>query len=171
MTRDETKEILEETTVSAPEPSFDHKVIAIDRISRTVAGGRRIRFRAMVVVGNLSGKVGVATAKANDVQGAIAKATNAAMKTVIVVPLTNDTIPHQVSYTFGTTAVLLKPAPKGHSIIAGGAVRPVLELAGVKNIVSKALGSSNTLNSAMATYHALKILKARNTFVTQRGKS
>lgn len=170
MTRDETKEILEETTVAVPEPSFDEKVVSIDRVSRTVAGGRRIRFRAMVVVGNRSGKVGVATAKANDVQGAIAKATNAAMKTLITVPLTNETIPHQVTHTFGTTSVLLKPAPKGHSIIAGGAVRPVLELAGVNNIVSKALGSSNTLNSAMATYHALKGLRARREAVINRGK-
>jgi len=144
-----------------PEPEFDEKVVAVDRVSRTVAGGRRIRFRAMIVVGNRSGKVGVGTAKANDVQSAIAKAKNQAMKTLITVPLVNETIPYQVTYTFGTTSVLLKPAPKGHSIIAGGAVRPVLELAGINNIVSKALGSSNQLNSAMAAYHALKSLKPR----------
>lgn len=162
MPRNETKTILEESTVITPEPEFDEKVVSVDRISRTVAGGRRIRFRAMVVVGNRSGKVGLAMAKANDVQSAIAKATNQAMKILITVPITNETIPHQVTYTYGTTSVLLKPAPKGHSIIAGGAVRPVLELAGINNIVSKAIGSSNTLNSAMATYYALKTLKPRH---------
>ncbi len=149
-------------TSHSPEPEFEDRVVSINRISRTVAGGRRIRFRAMIVVGNRNGKVGVGNAKASDVQSAIAKARNQAMKTLITVPIVNDTIGYQITYTFGTTQVLLKPAPKGHSIIAGGAVRPVLELAGVKNIVSKSLGSSNTLNSAMATYHALKSLKPQH---------
>jgi small subunit ribosomal protein S5 len=161
MTRDEDKVNLEEVTVAAPEPQFDEKVVSINRISRTVSGGRRIRFRAMVVIGNRHGKVGVGMAKANDVQSAIVKAGNQAKKSIITVPLTKDTIPHQVKMTYGTTTILLKPAPKGHSIIAGGAVRPVLELVGVKNIVSKALGSTNALNSAMATYEALKSLKTR----------
>lgn len=148
-------------TSHTPEPEFEDRVVSINRISRTVAGGRRIRFRAMIVVGNRNGKVGVGTAKAGDVQSAIAKARNQAMKTLITVPIVNDTIGYQITHTFGTTKVLLKPAPKGHSIIAGGAVRPVLELVGIKNIVSKSLGSSNTLNSAMATYHALKNLVAQ----------
>lgn len=161
MTRDENKEQLEDVTIKLPEPDMEEKVVGIDRISRTVAGGRRIRFRALVIVGNRHDKVGVGMAKANDVQSAIAKAVSQAKKMMITVPLVNETIPHIVSHTYGTSSVLLKPAPKGHSIIAGGAVRPVLELAGIKNIVSKTIGSSNALNSAMAAYSALKTLRSR----------
>lgn len=150
------------TTIVSDKPEFEDRVISIDRVSRTVAGGRRIRFRAMIVVGNKAGKVGIGTAKANDVQSAIAKAKNQAMKTLIDVAIVDATIPHEVHHTYGTTYVLLKPASEGHSIIAGGAVRPVLELVGIKNIVSKAIGSSNQLNSAMAAYHALKKLKLRS---------
>ncbi len=163
MTRDEKAPQIEDVTVTLPEPDLEEKVVGIDRISRTVAGGRRIRFRALVIVGNRHDKVGVGMAKANDVQSAIAKAVAQAKKVMITVPLINETIPHQVTETYGTSSVLLKPAPKGHSIIAGGAVRPVLELAGIKNIVSKTIGSSNALNSAMATYTALKTLKPRPT--------
>ncbi len=161
MTRDENKKQVEEMTITLPEPEMEEKVVSIDRISRTVAGGRRIRFRALVIVGNRHNKVGVGMAKANDVQSAIAKAVSQAKKVMITIPLTDDTIPHIASHTYGTSSVLLKPAPKGHSIIAGGAVRPVLELAGIKNIVSKTIGSSNALNSAMAAYSALKSLRTR----------
>lgn len=167
MTRDENKKHIEEISIT-PEPEMEEKVVSIDRISRTVAGGRRIRFRALVIVGNRHDKVGVGMAKANDVQSAIAKAVSQAKKVMITVPLTNETIPHIVSYTYGTSSVLLKPAPKGHSIIAGGAVRPVLELAGIKNIVSKTIGSSNALNSAMAAYTALKALKPRSAIARAR---
>lgn len=161
MTRDENKTTTNEVTFTAPEPDMEEKVVSVDRISRTVAGGRRIRFRALVIVGNRLNKVGVGMAKANDVQSAIAKAVSQAKKVMITVPIMDETIPHIVTTTYGTSSVLLKPAPKGHSIIAGGAVRPVLELAGIKNIVSKTIGSSNALNSAMATYSALKSLKSR----------
>ncbi|MEK7171095.1 MAG: 30S ribosomal protein S5 [Patescibacteria group bacterium] len=133
-------------------------VVSIDRISRTVKGGRRIRFRAIVVIGNRNGRVGVGAGKAADVQGAIAKAKNQAEKIMIDVPIVKGTISHPVMEVFGTSRVLLKPAPEGHSIIAGGAVRAVVELAGIINIVSKTLGSSNSLNCAMATYTALKKL-------------
>jgi len=139
-------------------PEIEDKVVKINRISRTVKGGRRIRFRALVVIGDRNGKVGVGVSKSGDVQGAITKAKNKAHKSMIIVPITNESIAHEVVYTFGKTKVLLKPAPKGHSIIAGGPVRAVVELAGIKNIVSKAIGSSNTLNTAMATYMALKSL-------------
>jgi small subunit ribosomal protein S5 len=161
MTRDENKTTTDQVTFTAPEPEMEEKVVSIDRISRTTGGGRRIRFRALVIVGNRFDKVGVGMAKANDVQTAIAKAVSQAKKSLITVPLTEETIPHLVTVTYGTSSVLLKPAPKGHSIIAGGAVRPVLELAGIKNIVSKTIGSSNALNSAMAAYLALKSLKSR----------
>lgn len=151
-------EILEEieTTVI---PEMEDRVVSIDRISRTVKGGRRIRFRALVVIGNRAGQVGLGVAKANDVQTAIAKAKNKAAKTKIQVPIVKATIAHEVVQTFGTTKVLLKPAPAGHSIIAGGPVRAVVELSGIKNIVSKSIGSSNAINNAMATYLALKQLK------------
>ncbi len=151
------KDIIEETIVTQ-KPEVEDRVVAIDRISRTVKGGRRIRFRALVVLGNRSGRVGVGVAKASDVQGAIAKAKAKAEKSMIDVPIVNGSIPHEINQTFGSTRVLLKPAPVGHSVIAGGSVRAVVELAGIKNIVSKSLGSSNALNCAMATYLALKNL-------------
>lgn len=140
-------------------PEMEDRVVSIDRISRTVKGGRRIRFRALVVIGNRAGRVGVGVAKAVDVQGAIAKAKAKAQKTMIDVPIVKDSIAHEASHVFGSTRVLLKPAPAGHSIIAGGPVRAVVELSGIKNIVSKSLGSSNTINSAMATFSALKKLE------------
>lgn len=137
------------------------QTIAINRISRTVKGGRRIRFRALVVVGNRHGRVGLAMEKGNDVQSAIAKAKRRAEKSAIDINLIDGTIAHEVCVTYGTTKVLLKPAKQGHSIIAGGAVRAVCELAGVRNIVSKTLGSSNALNAAMATLLALQSVGVR----------
>lgn len=134
------------------------KVVAVDRISRTVKGGRRIRFRALVVVGNKAGKVGVGIGKANDVQTAVSKAKNRAEKSMINVPVVNQTISHTVESNFGSTKILLKPAPIGHSIIAGGAVRSVVELAGINNIVSKSFGSSSAINNCYATFQALKEL-------------
>lgn len=151
-------EVVEEELVLEAAPETEERVVSIDRISRTVKGGRRIRFRALVVMGDRHGHVGLGVAKANDVQGAIAKAKNQAAKTRLKVPIKNGTIAHEVTQVFGTTKVLLKPAPQGHSIIAGGPVRAVVELVGIKNIVSKSIGSSNMINNAMATYLALKQL-------------
>lgn len=147
-----------EETVTENKPEMEDKVVKISRISRTVKGGRRIRFRALVVIGDRSGKIGVGVSKSGDVQGAIAKAKNKAKKSLVTIPIVNDSIAHEVVFTYGNTKVLLKPAPKGHSIIAGGPVRAVVELAGIKNIVSKSIGSSNTLNTAMAAFSALKSL-------------
>lgn len=160
MTKNLTKvrEIAEEVNAIAEE-ELAERVVAVDRVSRTVAGGRRIRFRALIVIGNRKDSVGVGLAKGNDVQIAIAKARALAKKSMVRVPLKDETIPHEVKMRYGSTTVILKPAPKGHSIIAGGAVRPVLELAGVKNIVSKSLGSSNAVNNALATFMALRSLK------------
>lgn len=152
----EVKEIIEEFIPESVEIS--ENVVSIDRISRTVKGGRRIRFRAIVVLGNKNGRVGVGIGKAADVQGAIAKAKNMAQKTMIDVPIVNGTIRHPIMEVYGTSRILLKPAPRGHSIIAGGPVRAVVELSGISNIVSKSIGSANALNNAMATYHALKKL-------------
>lgn len=137
---------------------MEDRVVSIDRISRTVKGGRRIRFRALVIIGNRAGLVGMGVAKANDVQTAIAKAKNNANKTKVTIPIVKDSIAHEVVQVFGTTKILLKPAPAGHSIIAGGPVRAVVELAGIKNIVSKSIGSPNKINNATATFLALKQL-------------
>ncbi len=152
----EIKEVVEEFIPESVEMS--ENVVSIDRISRTVKGGRRIRFRAIVVVGDRNGQVGVGTGKAADVQGAIAKAKHIAGKTMITVPIINGTISHPVMEVYGTSRVILKPAPQGHSVIAGGSVRAVVELSGIVNIVSKSIGSANALNNAMATYQALKKL-------------
>jgi small subunit ribosomal protein S5 len=152
-------DLSEEIDISAS-PELSERVVGIDRISRTVKGGRRIRFRALVVIGDRQGKVGMGVAKANDVQTAIAKARNKANKSMIEVPIVNDTIAHEVNSHFGKTRVILKPAPPGHSIIAGGAVRSVIELCGIKNIVSKSLGSTSAINNATATFLALKQLEA-----------
>lgn len=139
---------------------FEERVVSIDRISRTVAGGRRIRFRALVVVGDKNGRVGIGLAKSNEVAGATAKAAKRAKKLLITVPIVKESIPHEVSYRYGSAHVILKPAPIGTSVIAGGPVRAVVELAGIKNITSKILGAtSNKVNNVMATYEALKQLR------------
>ena len=152
----EVKEVVEEFIPDVVEMS--ENVVSIDRISRTVKGGRRIRFRAIVVVGNRNGRVGVGTGKAADVQGAIAKAKHNAEKTMIDIPIVNGAISHPIMEVYGTSRVILKPAPQGHSVIAGGSVRAVVELSGISNVVSKSIGSANALNNAMATFHALKKL-------------
>lgn len=139
---------------------FEERVVAIDRISRTVAGGRRMRFRALVVIGNRNGKVGVGLAKSNEIASATDKATRQAKKNIITVPISNGTIPHDILQRYGSAMVLLKPAPAGTSVIAGGPVRAVVELAGIKNVTSKIIGrTSNKLNNVMATYEALKNLR------------
>src|SRR3989304_3622403 len=135
---------------------FEEKVVQIDRITRVVAGGRRMRFRAMVVVGNRKGNVGFGIAKANEVPIAISKAVTAAKKNLISVPLVNDTISYEITYSFGSTKIFLKPASIGTGLIAGTAVRTVLELVGIKNILSKIYGSTNKINAVQAAYLALK---------------
>lgn len=135
---------------------FEERVVSVDRVSYTVAGGRRLRFRALVVVGNRQGKVGMGVAKAGEVALAIQKAVASAKKRLVPVTITNETIPHAIQLTYGSATVLLKPAPAGTSVIAGGSVRAVLELAGIKNIRSKALGSNNKINNVAATIEALR---------------
>jgi small subunit ribosomal protein S5 len=146
---------------------FEEKVLSVDRISRTVAGGRRIRFRALVVVGDRNGRVGVGIAKSNEVASAAAKASKKAKKNLITVPIINETIPHAIDYHYGSAHIILKPAPAGTSVIAGGPVRAVVELAGIRNITSKIVGAtSNKLNNVMATLEALKHL--RQTATTEK---
>lgn len=126
-----------------------------------MAGGKRMRFRACVAVGDGKGRVGVGVAKGLDVSLAITKAASAARKRVLTVPIVDTTIPHTVRLKAGAALVLLKPAPQGTGVIAGGAIRIVLELAGIRNVVAKMLGSSNRVNNAYATIAALKQLRTR----------
>lgn len=141
-----------------PQSEFEEEVIAIDRVTRVVKGGRRLRFRATVVIGNKKGKVGLGIGKSHEVTGAISKAVSKARKNLIIAPIVKDTIPHDVNVKFKTAKVLLMPASPGTGLIAGGSVRKVLELAGIKNILSKQLGASNKITNAKATLLALQEL-------------
>jgi small subunit ribosomal protein S5 len=138
---------------------FEQKLLDLARVTRVVKGGRRFRFRATIVIGNRKGKVGVGVAKGADVSDAMQKAFNDARKNLIDVTMKNNTIEHEVFKKLGSAKVLLKPASPGRGIIAGGPVRAVVDLAGIRDIVSKSLGTSNKLNVARATIEALKILK------------
>lgn len=149
---------------------FDQKIIDIARVVRIVAGGRRFRFRATVAIGDKKGRVGIAIGKASDVSGAITKAVAQAKKNLIKVPIIEGTIPHEISIKFGGAKVFLKPARPGTGIIAGGAVRSVVELAGIKDIVSKMHGSSNKTNNVQATINALKDLRTKDVINLERGK-
>lgn len=140
-----------------PQSEFEERVIQIDRVARVQKGGRRFRFRATVVIGDRKGRVGLGIAKGSDVQSAIQKSTADAKKEMITVPILQNTIPFEYVSRFAGAKVLLKPAREGTGIIAGGAVRPIIELAGITNILSKALGSENRINNAKATLQALKM--------------
>jgi len=144
------------------EEKIEAKLLDLKRVSHTRAGGKKLRFRAVMVVGNKAGKVGVGVASGLDVAQAIEKATFQAKKNMIEVPIVNDTIPHEVYAKFGAAKVLLKPQRKGRGLVAGGTVRIVCLLAGIKNISSKNLGrTSNKMNVARATIEALKKLKIK----------
>ena len=140
---------------------FQTKVVEIKRVTRVVAGGKRMRFRALVVAGDRKGKVGIGVKKGTDVAEAIGKATAEAKKNMIEVPIVNDTIPHQIRIKFKAAQIILKPVPRGTGIVAGGPVRAVVDLAGIKNISSKMLGSANKISNVRATYEALKKLKMK----------
>jgi small subunit ribosomal protein S5 len=140
---------------------FDQKVVEIKRVTRVVAGGKRMRFRALVVVGDRKGKVGMGLRKGVDVAEAVNKAVTAAKKNMVIVPLVNETIPHMIQLKYNSSKILLLPAAPGTGIIAGGALRSVLELAGVKNILSKMLGSSNKVNNVKAVFSAFSKMKSK----------
>ncbi len=149
---------------------FEENVIHIDRVARVVKGGRRFRFRALVVIGDGKGKVGVGVSKGGDVQSAIGKAVNDAKNNLMTVPIVKETIPHETQAKVGGADILIKPASKGTGIIAGGVVRTIIEASGVKNVLSKSLGSSNKINSAYATIAALSALELPENWVTNQNK-
>lgn len=140
---------------------FEEKVIQISRVSKKTKGGNRIGFTALVVIGNKKGRVGVALGKAPDVLSAIKKGIRLAKKRLITISLAGNTIPHQVFLKKGAAKILIKPAPKGSGIIAGGPVRAIMEVAGVMDVVSKILGSRNKISNVYATYEALGKLRKR----------
>ncbi len=150
---------------------FEELVINIDRVSRVVKGGRRFRFKALVVVGNRKDKVGIGVSKGGDVQAAIAKATDVAKKNLITVPVLNGTIPHDTEIKLSGARVLLKPAAPGTGIIAGGVVRSIIGVTGIHNLLSKSLGSTNKVNIAYATIEALQSLVPRDQWLNSPKKA
>jgi len=149
---------------------LQERTLDIDRIARVVKGGRRFRFRALVVVGDNQGQVGIGTGKGPDVTSAITKASSVAKKNLIRVFLNNGTIAHEIQSKKGGAVILIKPASTGTGLIAGGVIRSILELAGINNAVSKSLGSSNKINMAYATIDALSQIVPRDQWLTNQSK-
>jgi small subunit ribosomal protein S5 len=147
---------------------FQEEVIHIARVARVVKGGRRFRFRALVAVGNGHDKVGVGIAKGGDVQTAVTKAVESAKKRLIIIPVVNETIPHETTSKIGGGVVMLRPAAPGTGVIAGGTVRAILDLSGIHNILSKSLGSTNKVNIAYATISALSQLQPKGEWITSQ---
>lgn len=152
-------------------PEFEQKLLNIARVARVVAGGRRFRFRVVVAVGNGKGKVGLGLAKGSDVAGAVEKAQKKAQKNLITVPLVKGTIPHKITVKLNAAKLLLKPGRVGQGIVAGGVLRSIFELAGIKDISAKILGSNNQMNNAKAAIEALKKLKNQNATTPIKNKT
>lgn len=140
---------------------FDQKVVEVKRVTRVVAGGKRMRFRALVVIGDHKGRVGMGLKKGADVAESVNKAVNTAKKNMVTLPLVNGTIPHEIRMKYKSSSLMMKPAKPGSGVIAGGAIRSVMELAGVKNVVSKMLGSNNKVNNIKAVFAAFSKMKSK----------
>ncbi len=153
------------------EKQFEEQTLHIDRVARVVKGGRRFRFRALVVVGDRKGKVGIGSAKGSDVTAAVTKAVDVAKKNMINVSLYKGTLPHEAEAKVAGAHILIKPASSGTGLIAGGVVRTILEIAGVSNALSKSLGSSNKTNTSYATIKALDSLVPAKNWVTAKPKA
>ncbi len=152
------------------EGGFKETVVAINRVAKVVKGGKRFSFSAIIVVGDGAGSVGFGLGKAKDVQAAIMKGNASARKAIIKFAMVGDTIPHEIVAKFGSGVVWMKPAAPGTGVIAGGGVRAVLEAAGIKNVLTKSLGSSNHFNTVGATFEALKQLRTKEDIAKLRGK-
>ena len=156
---------------SAPVSEFDENVIAINRSAKVVKGGKNFSFGALVVVGDRKGRVGCGYGKANEISDAIRKGGEAAKRSLVKVPMNGQTLPHEIEVKFGGARVLLRPASAGTGLIAGGAVRAILELAGVKDVLAKSLGAANAANVAKATFKAISSLSTREQAFAKRGLS
>ena len=152
------KEFKKTTREIKEKKEFEEKVLQVDRVARTVKGGKRIRFRALVIIGNRKGKVGMGIGKGEEVAIAVQKGTTRAKKHLLEVPIVNETIPAKIEVHLGAAHLILKPARSGSSIIAGGTIRAICDLAGIRNIVAKILGTANKINNAKATFLALEKL-------------
>ena len=150
---------------------FKEKLVAVNRVSKTVKGGRTMRFSALMVDGDEKGRVGCGRGKAVEIPAAIRKGTEDAKKQMITVPLNGTTIPHEVVGVFGTAKVKMMPAPEGTGVIAGGPVRDVLEACGIKNIVTKSIGSNNKINVVRATLEGLSQMRSAEQVAKLRGKT
>ena len=148
---------------------FEEKVLFINRCAKVVKGGRKFSFSALILIGDLKGRIGFGFAKANEVSDAIRKVSEAARKNVITFDMNDGTIPHEIQISWDGAKLLMKPAKEGTGIIAGGPTRAVLELAGLKNVVAKNQGSNNPINQVRATFKALKMLKTKEKSLKERG--
>ena len=165
------KEREENLEVKQPEDEFEDRVVSIGRVTKVVKGGKRSRFAAVVVIGNRKGQVGFGEGKSTEVPDAIKKAIENAKKNIVTVSLKGTTIPHAVTGNFGAGQVVLRPAAAGTGIIAGGAVRAVLELAGVTDILSKVIGSRTPINVIRSTFAGLAQLQTAEQVAARRGKT
>lgn len=144
--------------IDKPRPEFEEHVLQVDRVARTVKGGKRVRFRALIIIGNRNGKIGIGVGKAAEVQGAVQKASTFAKKHILEVPIVNETIPYPINIEQGAAHIILKPAKPGTSVIAGGTIRVMCNLVGIRNLVAKVLGTANKINNAQTTMLAFEKL-------------
>ena len=170
-TKKERKSVKKTEARAEQKQELKEKLVNVSRVAKVVKGGRTFRFSALVVVGDGKGRIGVGNGKSAEVPEAIKKATDDAQKNLVKISLVNGTLPHEYTTNFGSSKVILKPAVEGTGVIAGGAVRPVLELAGVKNVTAKTLGSRNSRNIVYATIKALKAMRTPEEVAELRDKT